>query len=59
MMSRAVSCTTEMRTDYEDFMPDLLTDLEETLSIAEQAGIKQERIILDPGCVSGRPMNRI
>ncbi len=40
--------------DYEDFMPDLLTDLEETLSIAEQAGIKRERIILDPGVGFGK-----
>ena len=40
--------------DYEDFMPDLLADLEETLSIAEQAGIKRERIILDPGVGFGK-----
>lgn len=34
---------------YQDFMEDLLEDLRETLSIAEQAGISKEKIILDPG----------
>lgn len=34
---------------YRDFMEDLLEDLRETFSIAEQAGISKEKIILDPG----------
>lgn len=34
---------------YGLFLVDLLTDLEETLSLAVQAGIPKERIILDPG----------
>jgi dihydropteroate synthase len=34
---------------YGLFLVDLLTDLEETLSLAGQAGIPKERIILDPG----------
>ncbi len=34
---------------YDKYLTDVLTDLEETLSIAEQAGISREKIILDPG----------
>lgn len=35
--------------DYTDFMPDMLSDLRETLAIADKAGIKRENIMLDPG----------
>ena len=35
--------------DYTDFMEDMLKDLEETLTIADKAGIPRENIILDPG----------
>lgn len=34
---------------YQNFMDDLISDLQETLHIAEKAGIKQEKILLDPG----------
>ncbi len=34
---------------YGDFMKDLISDLQETVSIAERAGIGQDRILLDPG----------
>ncbi len=34
---------------YQNFMDDLISDLQETLRIAEKAGIKQEKILLDPG----------
>lgn len=34
---------------YQDFMQDLAADLAETLHIAEKAGIREDRIILDPG----------
>ncbi|MBB5337322.1 dihydropteroate synthase [Pectinatus brassicae] len=34
---------------YNNYLTDILTDLEETLSIAEQAGINRDKIILDPG----------
>lgn len=37
------------RANYGLFLVDLLTDLQETLAIAEKAGIARERIILDPG----------
>lgn len=36
-------------TDYRDFMQDVAADLAETLHLAEQAGIAEDRIILDPG----------
>ena len=36
-------------TDYRDFVHDVIGDLEGTLRLAEQAGIRRERIILDPG----------
>lgn len=35
--------------DYVDFRTDLLHDLEETIELAKKAGIKDEKIILDPG----------
>lgn len=36
-------------TDYRMFLPDLCADLEETLAIADEAGISRDKIILDPG----------
>lgn len=36
-------------TDYQDFVHDVISDMEETLMLAEQAGIRKEKIILDPG----------
>lgn len=35
--------------DYKDFMREVTEDLEETVRLAQQAGIGQEKIILDPG----------
>lgn len=35
--------------DYTDFMEDLLADLRESVEIAKRAGIREDRIILDPG----------
>ena len=35
--------------DYNDFLTDLVKDLEETIAIAENAGISKDKIILDPG----------
>lgn len=35
--------------DYTDYMKDVLADLQETLDIAEKAGIARDKIILDPG----------
>lgn len=39
---------------YEDFMKETVSDLEETLSLAQEAGIMKERIILDPGVGFGK-----
>lgn len=49
--SGAACCLMHNRnnTDYQNFLPDVMEDLKETLCIAEKAGIKKEKIILDPG----------
>ena len=35
--------------DYQDFIQDVATDLAETIHLAKQAGISDDKIILDPG----------
>lgn len=40
--------------DYRDYITDLLADLEETLEIAERAGIPYKNICLDPGVGFGK-----
>lgn len=35
--------------EYDDFMPDVLDDLRQSIAIAKQAGVADEQIILDPG----------
>ena len=35
--------------EYQDYIKDILADLEESLKMAEQAGIARDKIILDPG----------
>ena len=35
--------------EYQSFMNDMQQDLEETITLAKQAGIADNRIILDPG----------
>ncbi len=35
--------------DYTDFVTDMITDLDECVKLAENAGISREKIILDPG----------
>lgn len=49
--SGAACCLMHNRdnTDYQDFLPDVMEDLKETLAIAEKAGIEKGKIILDPG----------
>lgn len=42
------------RADYQDLMEDVVSDLEETMSIARKAGIAKDRIILDPGIGFGK-----
>ncbi|KAB7663142.1 dihydropteroate synthase [Bacillus sp. B1-b2] len=36
-------------TDYESFLEDVLSDLQESVDIALRAGVEKDRIILDPG----------
>lgn len=40
--------------DYRDYLPELMEDLRETLSLAERAGIGREKILLDPGVGFGK-----
>lgn len=40
--------------NYNNLIADIITDLKETLTIADKAGIKKERIILDPGIGFGK-----
>ncbi|BAB03812.1 dihydropteroate synthase [Halalkalibacterium halodurans] len=35
--------------DYTDLMAEMIADLEESISLCKQAGVKDENIILDPG----------
>lgn len=41
-------------TDYQNFMEDMKADLKETLRLAKDAGISDEKIILDPGVGFGK-----
>jgi dihydropteroate synthase len=40
--------------EYEDYMTDLLKDLQECIDIAHLAGIQDSQIILDPGVGFGK-----
>ncbi|WP_343209429.1 dihydropteroate synthase [Anaerolentibacter hominis] len=42
------------KADYKNFLEEVEDDLKETLRIAERAGIKQDKIILDPGLGFGK-----
>lgn len=35
--------------DYAQLIPDMISDLYESITIAKQAGVKEENIVLDPG----------
>ena len=41
-------------TDYNDFLQDMLSDMQECLDIAIKAGIERDKIILDPGVGFGK-----
>lgn len=47
----AACCLMHNRTqaEYQDLIPDMLTDLQESIDLARQAGIGDDKIILDPG----------
>lgn len=40
--------------DYNNFMPDMLNDLRDTIVIAKKAGVADDKIILDPGVGFGK-----
>ena len=40
--------------EYTDLIPDIITDLKASIRIAREAGIAEERIILDPGIGFGK-----
>ena len=41
-------------TDYNDLIPDINSELEESIKLAHQAGIKDSQIIIDPGIGFGK-----
>ena len=41
-------------TNYQNLIPDIIADLNDTLAIAKNAGIAEEKIILDPGIGFGK-----
>ncbi len=42
------------KAEYEDFLPDVFSDLAESLKLAEKAGISRDKILLDPGVGFGK-----
>lgn len=53
---QAACCLMHNRTEalYDNFMEDMLSDLEMCVKIAKEAGVHDERIILDPGVGFGK-----
>ena len=47
-------CIRDRNADYGNFLEDLAADLADTLRIAEAAGIRDDKIILDPGVGFGK-----
>lgn len=43
---------------YVDFMPEVIGDLQVSLSIAERHGVKKDKIILDPGVGFGKTLEQ-
>ncbi len=43
-------------TEYSNFIEDVLDDLKETIRLAKQAGIEDDKIMLDPGIGFGKHM---
>lgn len=54
--SGAACCLMHNRdnTDYQDYMPEVLRDLEESLLLAKNAGIPKDKIMIDPGIGFGK-----
>lgn len=45
-------------TRYEDLIPDIIADLEESIELAHRAGIEDKRIIIDPGIGFGKDLQQ-
>lgn len=45
-------------TDYQQLIPDIITDIEESLKIACQAGIADDMMIVDPGLGFGKTLQQ-
>lgn len=43
---------------YQNFVPEVVADLQESLAIAEKHGIKKDKIILDPGVGFGKTLEQ-
>lgn len=43
-----------MDTDYNDFISDVISDINESIAIAESAGIRKDKLIIDPGVGFGK-----
>lgn len=45
-------------TDYVDLIPDILAELQESITLAHQAGIEDSQIIIDPGIGFGKNLQQ-
>lgn len=45
-------------TDYDDLIPDILYELEESVNIAYRAGVKDNQVIIDPGIGFGKDLDQ-
>lgn len=54
--AKAACCLMHNRekAEYQNFLPDVLLDLQKSINIAQKAGIEKEKIILDPGVGFGK-----
>lgn len=45
-------------TDYDNLIPNIITELEESIDLARQAGIEDNQIIIDPGIGFGKKLDQ-
>jgi len=45
-------------TDYEDLIPDIIAEMEESIELALRAGIEDKQIIIDPGIGFGKDLQQ-
>lgn len=45
-------------TDYDDLIPDVIAELEESINIAYRAGVKDSQLIIDPGIGFGKNLDQ-